>query len=621
MATTATPLTSTPYKDSPFYRLSALPDYLNPFDEPKVPRNLQRSDEFQDTNPLPDSSPSDRPNPFLDPSSLSAPEFGGRSSSSEDCNSFEMSGIAQDEEVESIPCYVLHPSRHVFPPAWHSGMNAPVTRLSPPSFHHYKCSFPHGTVACIPPLQADPPFLPSITTSVPSRMAQWHVSPLQGYPPLPSITTSVPPAWHSGMYPRYKAIPPPSFHHYKCSFPHGTVACIPVTRLSPPSFHHYKCSFRMAQWHVSQLQGYPPFLPSITTSVPSRMAQWHVSQLQGYPPFLPSITTSVPSRMAQWHVSPLQGYPPLPSITTSVPSAWHSGMYPSYKAIPPSFLPSLQVFLPAWHSGMYPRYKAIPPSFLPSLQVFLPHGTVACIPVTRLSPPSFLPSLQVFLPAWHSGMYPRYKAIPPSFLPSLQVFLPHGTVACIPVTRLSPPSFHHYKCSFPHGTVACIPVTRLSPSFLPSPQVFLPAWHSGMYPSYKAIPFLPSITTSVPSRMAQWHVSQLQGYPLPSFRHGMCSFRMAQWHVSPLQGYPPLPSFHHYKCSFPHGTVACIPVTRLSPSFLPSRHVFLPHGTVACTPVTRLSASFLPSRHVFLLAWHSGMYPSHKAIPLLPSQQ
>ena len=211
MATTATPLTSTPYKASPFYRLSALPDYLNPFDEPKVTRNRQRSDEIHDTNPLPSSSPSDHPNPFLDPSTLSAPEFSGRSSSSEDCNSFEMSGIAQDEEVESISCCVLHPSRHVFLPAWHSGM-----------YHCYKAI----------------PFLPSVTACVPSRMAQWHVPRYKAIPLHPSQPSRVclprlaAPFLH-GMHPRN----PITRFRFSRLAPSSLMASIPVTRLYPSSYH------------------------------------------------------------------------------------------------------------------------------------------------------------------------------------------------------------------------------------------------------------------------------------------------------------------------------------------------------------------------------------------------
>ena len=137
MAAAANPFTSTPSKPNPFHRLSALPDYLNPFDDPiPPPHELLHDNRFapnspsDSRNPFSQCSPPDSLNPFLGSSPVRSPEFGRRGSVSDDANmSLEMTTLSE-EEVD--PC-------QVFPHDWDVRSHYNPRPLSP-----------HGIVTCRP---------------------------------------------------------------------------------------------------------------------------------------------------------------------------------------------------------------------------------------------------------------------------------------------------------------------------------------------------------------------------------------------------------------------------------------------------------------------------------------
>lgn len=134
MAAAANPFTSTPSKPSPFHQLSALPDYLNPFDEPILPPHESSPDNlFSPSSPFSPSYPSNSLHPFLESSPIHSPDFGSRSSVSDDNNmSLEMMTLSE-EEVDSYLIF-LHE-------------NVPIARLPPL----------HGIVECIPSLHGSLP--------------------------------------------------------------------------------------------------------------------------------------------------------------------------------------------------------------------------------------------------------------------------------------------------------------------------------------------------------------------------------------------------------------------------------------------------------------------------------
>ncbi|KAJ7100494.1 hypothetical protein C8R44DRAFT_888309 [Mycena epipterygia] len=389
----------------------------------------------------------------------------------------------------------------------------PLARLRPSSF-----TLPHSFM----PLP--PPFLPALTSAIPSCPYLRH-SFLPLPPPfLPALTSPIPSCPY--LPHSFLPLPPPSFPALRLP------TTGPTSRLSlpPPALHPPACG-------ASSLSCPSLSLPS--SALPSLPA--HPSPLPPFPlfPFLLSLTRSVPRAFRS------SSTPSLPLALTSALCSFAS--FPTHKPIlRPAVLPSCPV--------CPPPPPPLPPFMSAPLFLYYPCSPrLAHLSLTSPSPPFVGPRPRSF------RLYIPSRPHPPTLL--ISHFLPvHPLPPSFP-SALAPPSHIDIASgplSLPHPVLPSHPVRPPprapillffpSPSassyfLLPSPSFPVPSSTHPLLPSsFFPSPCLPFRSLSAPLFLPRSHLRLLPF--LPRFLY----FTFAR----PLLPFPLPPSLPACSFAFPH---------------------------------------------------------------------